>query len=90
MTKKRGFFKSRLVLGTCRSPRGRARALSFPSTLPATFPCRFLATSHHHASPPGLLPLCHSPLTGGLVAGKGDGEVAERGGGGKLIYICRF
>ena len=75
MTKKRGFLKSRLVLGTCRSPRGRARALPLPSTLPATFPCRFLATSHHHPSPPS------TPLPpGGLVGGKGDGEVAGRSG----------
>ena len=77
MIKKRGFFNSRLVIGTCRSPRGRAGAFPLPTTLSATFPSPFLATSHHHPSPPPP-----SPLPGRLVSGQGRGMGKWRGGEG--------
>ena len=76
MTKKNvGFFNSRLVIVTCRSPRGRAGAFPLPTTLSATFPSPSL--------PPAttilpLLPLPSPRKTGGR-AGKGDGEVAGEG-----------
>ena len=76
MTKKRGFFNSRLVIGTCRSPRGRAGAFPLPTTLSATFPSPFLATSHHHPSPPPP-PLSQEDWWQGREGGWGSGGGGE-------------